>query len=192
MELRLAIQLGLIFFVLAWNTVLLWALYRVLRGTERRLDRWQGEDAEVMRALGTSVRSAERASSRVAVLSGEVRSGVAEMSEVLDRADNWARYGLAKLDFNADRAAEKLGRRTRRFSGRLGGPICRTAAAVQGIRALLDLVARSQDGRSRRRRRLRVPEPLDTAATLLQAVTAFGALFSPRNRGDGGKDDSTR
>jgi len=177
MELRLTIFFALTFVVLAWNAGVLWLLFRMLRRAVGRLDQDQLWYRHLGGTLRMSVRAAEESTTRLAALSGEVRATVDQLGETLGRADNWARYGLAKLDSDADRASERLEKRTRQVGGRVGKQLYRTAVVIHGLKTALGFIARWKAGRHPIRT-LPVPTPVDTALILLQAVTAVGELFS--------------
>jgi len=185
MERQLIIFQAFALIVLVGDAVCLWFLFRMIRQAARHFEQNRTWYEHLNRTLAMSVRAAETTSSRAAVVSGELRESLDALGDTLARTDNWARYGLAKLDFNAERASTTLGRKTRRAGSHLGEGLYKTAAAVQGVRATLRLVRRWQKGRRGQIiRHSLVPAPVDTVLTLLSAVTALGRLFSSRHGED--------
>lgn len=180
MELQLAIFLALLVLVLAWNAVLLWILRRMLARVVGQLDQNRVWYAHLGDTLRMSIRVAEATTTHMASLSGQLGEVVAELSDAVGRADNWARYGLAKLDFNGERASQKLTGKTRRFGRDLGEQLYRTAVVVHGLKNVLGLIVRLKVGGPHPVRRLITPTPVDTVLTVIEAVTALGQLFAPR------------
>jgi hypothetical protein len=181
MELQLTIFFALTFLVLAGNAAVLWYIRRHFAAACRHLDANREHYRRLGETIRGSVRAAEHTSTRLAEASRELRVSVGQLRETMDRTDNWARYGLAKLDFNAERAAGRLRDQTRRLGTRLGEGVYRKAAAVQGVRAAIGLVARWRLGRQPAGRHAAPPvDPVDTALVLVQAITALGELFRPR------------
>lgn len=191
METRLTIFLALVFLVMAWNAVLLWVLRRMLHRANAHLDRNRLRYTHLGDTLRMSIRVAERTTEDLAGMTAELRSTVHEWEETLDRADNWARYGLAKMDFNADRASQKLHRGTRTLAGRVGEQLFRTATVIHGIKAALEFIARLKGDRTRHPvRTLLRPAPLDAALAAFQAMTALGKLFSSRAEREQAESDA--
>ena len=193
MELNLTIFFASTFLVLAGNAVLLWCLRRMLARASERARARQTEHARLIDALRVGVRVAEESTSRMAIVSGQIRSAAGELDSGLGRADNWARYGLAKLDFSADRASKRLEGKARDLGNEVRKPLYRTAAAIHGVKAVLNILSRWKPGaKGRLGRAARVVGPLDTAATVFQAVTALGSLLSGGNTDDDIDDRRTR
>jgi hypothetical protein len=194
MELRLTVFFALAAVALTGNAAILWAIWHAFRQAARRAEANRTQYARLTSALVDSLKTLEQGTTQLAVRSGEVRDAVVGIDNNLGRADNWARYGLAKLDFNADRVAQKLGSKTRHVAGGLREPLYKTAAAVHAVKAILELVAWERPGSRRVKKVSRMLEPLDTAATIVQAITALGALFAPRpwSRDVNAHDDATR
>lgn len=188
MEVRLTILLALTFTVLMLDAAVLWWLLRLLQQAGKHAQRNRADYARIHERLRTSLRIAEQATSRLRVVSGELRTAVVEFDDGSRRADNWARYGLAKLDFNAERLTDNLSARTRSLAHRIRNPLYRTAAAVHGLRATLDLIARWRDGGTGRlQRTAQLIDRVDTAANIVEAVTALGDLFSSQANNNGSR-----
>jgi hypothetical protein len=187
MQFQLTIFFALVFLVLAGNTVLLWAICRSIRSASGAIERNRAHQDHVKMTLRMSIRTAEQVTDRLVLASRRLRTAVDEVDDALGRADNLARYGLARLDFNADRASNALERTTRRFGRGAGETAYRTAAAVQASYALLGLFSRL--GGARLGRKLPVMTPVATAMTIIQAVNALGELLGA---GRPGRDAGAR
>lgn len=184
MQLQLTILFASVFLVLAWNAVLLWFIRQALRRANDRLDEDQVWYTHLGQTLRSSIHVAESTTARLSLASSRLRVAVEDVSEILDRADNWARYGLAKLDFNSDKASETLRGKTRRLGSRLGDAVYKTAAAIQGVRAVLSFIARWKvAGVGQAARGAFAPGPVGTTLILLQALKALGDLLAARRDG---------
>lgn len=189
METELTIFFALTFVVLAGNAAVLWHIRKGFQAAAKHLDENRVYYRNVGETVRESVRAAEATSTRLAETTGLLRATVDQLGETLDRADNWARYGLAKLDFNAERASGHIRNETRILGSRLGESLYKTAAAIHGIRAAIGLIGRWQLARrAPLRKAAAVVAPLDTAIVIMQALRAFGELFRPR----AGKRDRIR
>lgn len=181
METHLTIFFALTFVVLAGNAAVLWHIRKGFVAAARHLDENRAYYRNVGETVRESVRAAEATSTRLVETTGGLRASVEHLGETLDRADNWARYGLAKLDFNADRACNQIREETRRLGSHLGESLYKAAAAIQGIRATVGLVGRLHLARRTPvRQAVSVIAPLDTAIVIMQALRALGELFRPR------------
>lgn len=191
MQLQLTILFASAFLVLAWNAVLLWFIRQALRRANDRLDEDRVWYTHLGETLRSSIHVAEGSTARLALVSSRLRTAVEDMSEILDRVDNWARYGLAKLDFNSERASGTLRKKTRSVAGQLGDALYKTAAAIQGLRAVLSFIARWKvGGVGQAARGAFVPGPFGTTLILLQALNALGDLVGSRR--DGTRDIDAR
>lgn len=182
MELRLTIFFALTFIVLSFNAVVLWWMRRALHRTCERARKNRAARAQLEHAVRLSVRTAVEVTNRLALVSGEIRAGVHQLDSGLGRLDNWARYGLAKVDFNADRVSARMGARARDATSELQSPLFKTATVIHGVRTILDLAVRWKTSKTGRLvGATRVLGPIDTAVTVVQALTALGGRFSGRN-----------
>jgi len=144
METRLTLFIGLVFVVLAWNTMLIWVLARVLRRLAVRTARYQHLSADAIGALGARIEQAGSASAHMVGWSRQARERVGGVNRDFGRAANWIHYGLARIDFNVERASEELDAATKKVSARVAEPLYRTATVIQGVKALLELITLRQ------------------------------------------------
>ena len=184
-QFQLTIFFALLFVVLAWNAGLLWVLSNWMRRVDQRVRASRERREHFIRTVGNAVRATEDATTQLVAVSARIRDAASRTDETLGRADDWARYGLAKLDFNTDRVAESLRKQTDRLGRDIREPLFKTSAAIQGVHALLTLAERWGGTEGGRRRAAHVLDPLDTTLTFIEAVTAVGELFAaPRARDD--------
>ena len=92
----------------------------------------------------------ESASGTATEWSGRARERVHGLEGNFERADNWVRYGLAKLDFNVDKVSERLENKTQGIKSAIWEPLFQTATVVQGVKALLELVMIRKRGEDER------------------------------------------
>jgi len=185
MEFQLTIFFALLFVVLTWNAGLLWVLSNWMRRVDQRVSASRERREHLRHTVGNAVRATEDATTQLVAVSARIRDAVSQTDETLGRADNWARYGLAKLDFNTDRVAESLRERTDRLGRDIREPLFKTSAALQGVHAILKLAERWGGTEGGRRRAAHALDPLDTTLTFIEALMAVGELLgSPRARDD--------
>ena len=100
-----------------------------------------------MGTLRSTISRVEAASGRATEVSARARQRVGDFGGDLDRAQNWFRFGLAKVDFEMDRISGGVQEGTDKVKSAVSEPLFRTGAIVQGIRAVLELVtiSRSDD-----------------------------------------------
>lgn len=184
MQLQLTILFASVFLVLTWNAILLWSIRQALRRANDRLDENRVWYTHLGETLRSSIHVAEGTTARLALVSSRLRIAVQDVSEIFDRVDNWARYGLAKLDFNSGRASETVRGKTRRFASQLGDALYKTAAAIQGLRAVLSFIAHWKvGGVGQAARGAVVPGPVGTTLILLRGLTALSDLLESRRDG---------
>ena len=150
MEIRLTIFIALVAIVLVWNAALLWALYRGLSRSVTRVERMEGPMASVIGTFRSTISRVEAASGRATEVSARARQRVSDFGGDLDRAQNWFRFSLAKVDFEIDRISEGVREGTDKVKSAVSEPLFRAGEIVQGIRAVLGLVTISRgDGPTR-------------------------------------------
>ena len=135
---------ALVFLVLAWNTLLLWFVYRTLARSVNNFARYQGHCHRLIKGLDVALQKAELASGRAAGWSAQIRERALEASRNVNRAKSWLGYGIAKLDFNVDRVSKEITDGADRINAAVSEPILRTATVVHGVKALLELLRLSQ------------------------------------------------
>ena len=146
MDTRLTLFIVLIFLVLAWNTVLLWFLYRAAARTADKVSKYRHQCSAMIEGLRIVLEKAEFASDRATDWSGQGRQRMVEVDGNVHRAENWLQYGLAKISFNVDRLTLELDSRTRRVKAAVSEPLFRTGIVVQGVKVILELLARGRGG----------------------------------------------
>ena len=130
----------LVFVVLAWNAALLWFIRRGLQQAADRAARQEEQLKSFFGDLKVGIRHLESVSGAATEWSGRARERVQDLEGDFDRADNWVRYGLAKLEFNVDKVSERLTDKTQGIKSAISEPLFRTATVVQGVKALLELL----------------------------------------------------
>jgi len=141
MDTRLiTVFIALVFLVLTWNAALLWFIRRGLQQAADRAARQEEQLQSFFGDLKAGISHLESVSATATQWSGQARERVQDLEGDFDRADNWVRYGLAKLDFNVDKVSERLDDRTREIKSAISGPLFQTATVVQGVKALLELL----------------------------------------------------
>ena len=140
MELRLTIFVALVSLVLLWNTALLWALLKGLSRSAEKATRLSGSSEKVFETLRTTVLQAESASAKATGYSRKAREKVADLGGDFDRAEDWFRYGLAKMDFEMNRMSEGVRDASDRAKEAAAEPLSRAGAIVHGVKAVLELV----------------------------------------------------
>ena len=133
----LALFMGLMLFVVAWNAALLWMIRQRLKRAADAADLWGPKARAAAADLNDRLERLEAASAKAAELSARARARFVAAREHLDRADNRLRYGLATIDYEADRLSERVEGETRRIQGRLAEPLAHTAAGVRSFRGVL-------------------------------------------------------
>ena len=150
MEIRLTIFIALVAIVFVLNAALFWALYRSLSRSVTRAERMDGPITSVIGTLRSTISRVEAASGRATEVSAIARQRVGDFGGDLDRAQNWFRFGLAKVDFEMDRISEGVQKGTDKVKSAVSEPLLRAGEIVQGIRAVLGLVTISRgDGPTR-------------------------------------------
>jgi len=140
MELRLTIFVALVSLVLLWNTALLWALLKGLSRSAEKATRFKGSSGKVLETLKTTVLHAESVSSKATGYSGKALEKVTDLGGDVDRAENWLRYGLAKMDFETNRISDGVRDATDRAKEAAAEPLIQAGAIVHGVKAVLELV----------------------------------------------------
>ena len=141
METQLVLFIALVFLVIFWNTLLLWFIYRSLARSTDQIARYQGHCYQLIQGLGVALEKVERASSRAADWSGQLREKSVVAAGNVEGVENWLGYGMAKLDFNVDRVSKKITGRADRIKRTVSEPLFRAGTIVQGIKAVLELLA---------------------------------------------------
>ena len=146
MDTRLTLFIVLIFLVLAWNTVLLWFIYRAAARSADKVSKYRHQCSAVIEGLRIVLEKAELASDQATDWSGQIRQRMVDVDGNVQRAENWLQYGLAKISFNVDRVTQELDSRTRRAKTAVSEPLFRMGAVVQGVRAILELLTHGRGG----------------------------------------------
>ena len=133
----LTLFMGLMLVFVACNAVFLWMMRRRLKRTADAADHWGPKTRAAAADLKDHLERLEAASAKAAELSAGARARVVTAQEHLDRADNRLRYGLATIDYEADRLSERVDGEARRIQGRLAEPLAHTAAGVRSFRGVL-------------------------------------------------------
>jgi hypothetical protein len=140
MEVRLTIFLALVSVVLIWNTVLLWALFKGLSRSAEKATRLEGPSEKLLRVLRSTVLHAESVSAKATDYSSKAREKAVDLGGDFDRAQNWFRFGLAKMDFEMNRVSEGVRDATVRAKEAAEEPLSRAGAVVHGVKAVLELI----------------------------------------------------
>ena len=144
MDTRLTLFIVLIFLVLAWNTVLLWFIYRAVARSADKVSKYRHQCSAVIEGLRIVLEKAAFASDRATDWSGQIRQRMVDLDGNVQRAENWLQYGLAKINFNVDRVTQELDSRTRRAKTAVSEPLLRVEMVVQDVRAILELLGRGR------------------------------------------------
>ena len=125
--------------ILMGNAVLLYVLFGFVRPLAKGL---QDEEPSVrtVRDLHAALEELQTWSAGLAEWSAKASRGMVRVGEECGRADNFLQYGLAKLDFNVDKASARLEHRTQEVIDTVSEPLERAAAVVQGVKALLEIL----------------------------------------------------
>lgn len=144
MELQLTIFLGLIVLVLMGNAALLWFIRKLLK---RAADQAGREDARARAFLGrvkVGLDHLEATSEHAAQWAALSRERARELEDDFARAEDWVRYGLAKVDFKVEKVSKRLSGKTRRVEDAVRGPLSQTAMLLQGAKVVLEILNRYQ------------------------------------------------
>ena len=145
MELQLTIFAILIFLVLAWNSALLWAIYREASRAAVKASRCSEEYASMHTNLKSVLREAESASERVVDWSARARERALGLDAEIERTQNWLRFGLAKVEFRVDRLSDDVASGTDRVKAAVSKPLFRFGAILHGVRAVLESLSSDED-----------------------------------------------
>ena len=126
METRLTLLVALAFLVLLWNTAMAWFIYRAFARSARRVLDYQDRSARLIGGFEAALERVKSASIRATEWSAEIRNGVVDAAENVDRADNWLQYGLAKVDFKVDKVFTEIARVADETKGAMAEPLYST------------------------------------------------------------------
>ena len=145
MEVQLTIFAILIFLVLAWNAALLWGIYRAASRSAAKAALCCEEYAALHQDLKSILHEAESASERVVDWSARARDRAIGIDSEIERAQNWLRFGLAKVEFKVDRVSNEVGSGTDRVKAAISEPLFRFGAILHGVRSVLQFISPDED-----------------------------------------------
>ncbi len=145
MELQLTIFVILIFLVLAWNSALLWGIYREASRAAAKASRCSEEYASLHTNLKSVLREAESASERAVDWSARARERALGLDAEIERTQNWLRFGLAKVEFRMDRFSDDVASGTDRVKAAVSKPLFRFGSILHGVRAVLESLSSDED-----------------------------------------------
>jgi len=144
MEVRLVILLALVFISLVLNTAFMVYIWSSLKRASDQMNRRGAGIERSLTVMRDGAEALERASAQAREWSAAARERTHEVDADLERAEDWCRYGLAKVDFKVDRASEKLHEVTDQVCEKVRDPLYQTSTFIQGLKFLLELIDRGK------------------------------------------------